>query len=91
MYQVKYPNKIQKKKSNTLNSSAVIQLCRWLLREKEEEQVHLQAANKQEVLKTRITRRKKKAKLLDLPTTITVLQESSLLQQKQNVRVLARL
>ena len=78
-------------KSNTLNSSAVIRLCRWPLREKEEEQVHLQAANKQEVLKTRITRRKKKAKLLDLPTTITVLQESSLLQQKQNIRVLARL
>ena len=74
-----------------LNSSAVIQLCRWPLREKEEEQVHLQAANKQEALKTRITRRKKKAKLLDLLTTITVLQESSLLQQKQTFRVLARL
>ena len=78
-------------KSNTLNSSAVIQRCRWPLREKEEEQVHLQAANKQEALKTRITRRKKKAKLLDLPTTFTVLQESSLLQQKQTIRVLARL
>ena len=66
------------------NISPWLLTFRWPLREKEEP-AQLQVASKQEVLKKKSRKRKKKTKLFNLLSTITALQESLFLSQGHKV------